>query len=450
MFDCKNTTTHDGTAQWGMKMLRQLMVAVFLFAAGICQAADDEIVELYVGEIKILEVTDINRIAVGNSKLLSTSLLNNGQLLIIAEGEGDSNVHIWFNNGTERDFTVRIKSEYGTLEQKAQEVRTLLAGVTGLEVRVIGSRIVLSGNVPSNSEPAITTVKGAFTGIMDLTAKDVLDLPLNKMVFMNVKITEFNRNFLENLGIVWDKVISGPSAGFAWDAVANEQFRITPPTPSFGDLLPGSATSPLGYFGIATEISSRINLAVNSGNAVILAEPRLATRSGGEANFLAGGEVPYQVTNSLGASNVEFKEFGIQLTLKPEVDANNNIRANVSTEVSAIDNSVAVQGVPGFLTRRTSTDVSMKSGETLVISGLINQQASKDTNQLAFLGDIPILGELFKSKSFRDQKSELVIFVTPTVYDAKSELNQSMLESRKQGLQETIEAIGEESLEIVD
>jgi pilus assembly protein CpaC len=431
-------------------MLRQLIVAFSIFAAGLCWAADDETVELYVGEIKILKVADIKRMAVGNSKLLSTSLLNNGQLLIIAEGEGDSNVHIWFNNGTERDITVHIKNEYGTLEQKAEIVRTLLAGVTGLEVRVIGDRIVLSGNVPSNTEAAITTVAGVYKEIMDLTTKDVLDLPVNKMVFMNVKITEFNRNYLENLGIVWDKVISGPSAAVAWDPVANNQFRVTPPTPSFSDLLPRSATSPLGYFGIASEISSRINLAVNSGNGVILAEPRLATRSGGEATFLAGGEVPYQVTNSLGASNVEFKEFGIQLTLKPEVDANNNIRANVSTEVSAIDNSVAVQGVPGFLTRRTSTDVSMKSGETLVISGLINQQASKDINKLAFLGDIPILGELFKSKSFRDQKSELVIFVTPTVYDAKSELNQSLLQDRKQGLDKTIEAIGEKSLNILD
>ena len=425
-------------------------MAVLVFAAGLCWAADDEMVELYVGEIKILKVADINRIAVGNSKLLSTSLLNNGQLLIIAEAEGDSNVHIWFNNGAERDITVRIKSEYGTLEQKAANVRTLLAGVTGLEVRVVGDRIVLSGNVPSNTEAPISTVAGVYKEIMDLTTKDVLDLPVNKMVFMNVKITEFNRNYLENLGIVWDKVISGPAAGVAWDAVENDVFRITPPTPSFSDLTPGIATSPLGYFGIASEISSRINLAVNSGNGVILAEPRLATRSGGEATFLAGGEVPYQVTNSLGASNVEFKEFGIQLTLKPEVDANNNIRANVSTEVSAIDNSVAVQGVPGFLTRRTSTDVSMKSGETLVISGLINQQASKDINQLAFLGDIPILGELFKSKSFRDQKSELVIFVTPTVYDAKSDLNQSLLQDRKQGLEKTIDAIDEKSLEILD
>lgn len=359
-------------------------------------------------------------------------------------------MHIWFNNGSERDITVRIKKEYGSLEQKAGEIRTLLGGVPGLNVTIVGDRIVLSGSVPSNSDPAITAVKGVFKEILDLTAKDVLDLPVNKMVFMNVKITEFNRNFLENLGIQWDNPISGPAAGFAFDAIANDQFRITPPTPSFGDLLPRSATSPLGYFGIATEISSRINFAVNSGNAVILAEPRLATRSGGEASFLAGGEVPYQVTNSLGASNVEFKEFGIQLTLKPEVDTNNNIRATVSTEVSAIDNSVAVQGVPGFLTRRTSTDVSMKSGETLVISGLINQQASKDINRLKFLSDIPILGELFKSKSFRDQKSELVIFVTPTVFDAKSDLNQSILERRKDGLQETVEAIGEKMLEIVD
>ena len=121
----------------------------------------------------------------------------------------------------------------------------------------------------------------------------------------------------------------------------------------------------------------------------------------------------------------------------------------MSTEVSAVDTSVSVQGVPGFLTRKTSTEISMRSGETLVISGLINQQASKDITGLKYLEDIPILGNLFKSKTFRDQKSELVIFVSPTVFDADSEINKKALEYAKDGIQSVIKKIDEKSLDII-
>lgn len=437
-------------------MIKKQLLGVFLFALAWGNVHANGITELYVGEVKILQVKDIKRIAVGNASLVSTSLLTNGQLLLIGEAAGDTNIHIWFNDGTENDITIRIKEGYGTLAHKADEVRTLLQDVKGLNVRVVGERIVLSGRIDRTYEDVIGTVSGAFPELMDLTRKldptqyDVLELPSNKMVFMNIKITEFNKNYLENLGIQWDNPISGPSAAVALDLVDNDVFRVQSESPSLGGLEPGDATSALGFFGIATEISSRINFAVNSGNALILAEPRLATRSGGEANFLAGGEVPLQTTNQLGASNVTFKEFGISLSVKPEVDQNNNIRATVSTEVSAVDNSVAVQGIPGFLTRKTTTDISMHSGDTLVISGLINQQVSKDINRLKFLSDIPILGELFKSKTFRDQKSELVIFVTPTVFDSESDLNQRELNRRREGIQEAIDAIDEDYLEIID
>lgn len=437
-------------------MIRKLIIATLLLLHAGQAAFADDITELYVGEIKILKVKDIRRIAVGNASLLSTSLLSNGQLLIIGEGAGDTNVHIWFNDGSERDLTVLIKEGYGTLAQKSKEVKALLADIKGLNVRTVGERIVLSGRIDKTYEDAIGTVVGAYPEIMDLTQKldptqyDVLELPTNKMVFMNIKITEFNKNYLETLGIQWDNPISGPAAAVALDLADNNVFRVTSQSPSLSGLEPGQATAALGYFGIATEISSRINFAVNSGNALILAQPRLAARSGGEANFLAGGEIPLQTTNSLGSSNVTFKEFGISLSIKPEVDQNNNIRASVSTEVSAVDNSVAVQGIPGFLTRKTSTDISIRSGETLVISGLINQQASKDITRLKFLSDIPILGELFKSKTFRDQKSDLVIFVTPTVYDANSDLNQKELKRREEGIKKTIDAIDEKRLQVID
>ena len=126
-----------------------------------------------------------------------------------------------------------------------------------------------------------------------------------------------------------------------------------------------------------------------------------------------------------------------------------NVRANVSTELSAIDNSVSVDGVPGLLSRRTTADVILGSGETLVMSGLLNQQASRDEQGVAFLKDIPILGALFRSETFRDNRSELVIFVTPKVFDADSELNKEAIDYAKKGIQGTIDAIDMDSLEII-
>ena len=266
---------------------------------------------------------------------------------------------------------------------------------------------------------------------------------------MSIKITEFNKNYLETLGIEWDSAVAGPAAGVALNAKSNDVFRATElPNVSFTGLAPLVGDTPLGYFGLVSEITSRINFAVNSGNAVILAEPRLAARSGGEATFLAGGEFPIE-SSSINGTTIEFKQFGIELSVKPTVAKNNNVHAYVETILSAIDNSVAVNGVPGLISRKTTADVILGSGETLVMSGLINQESSKDVTGLKFLMDIPILGALFKSKTFRDKKSELVIFVTPTVFDANSEINKKAIDYARKGVESAIKAIDEKSLDIV-
>lgn len=492
-------------------MIKKIFVAcLLLLMTNICLAA--ERIELYVGEIKILKLGNIERIAVGSPSIVSNSMLNDGQLVLIAEGAGSSNIHIWFNNGTEKDYMVHVTAtsdnlvkrkievenlldgiegleidlvgdrivlsglvEFGheetiktvqgaypellvsinfainSLVRQKQEVEDLLSDVNGLNVRIIGNKIVLNGLVDSGHIPAIETVIGAYPEVMNLTQNATLemDMPDNKMVMMGIKIAEFNKNFTETLGISWQNSIAGPSAAFALDGASNTLFR----TPASATGIPVGLTATnaggaLGYFGIAFEIASRINFAVGSGNAVILAQPRLAARSGGEASFHAGGEFPIEISN-INGTTVEFKTFGIKLSVKPTVDRNSNVRALVETELSAIDESVTINGIPGLLTRTTSADVILASGETLVMSGLINQEASKNISGLKFLSEIPILGELFKSKNFTDKKTELVIFVTPTVFDADSDVNKEAIEYAKEGIKGVVEAIDEDSLDIV-
>ncbi len=492
-------------------MIKNIFAASLLFfTTSICLAS--ERIELYFGEVKILKLGEIERIAIGNPSVVTNSLLNNGQLLLIAEAEGASSLHVWLKNGNEKNYTINVIKKTNNLVQRKQEVEQLLSDIEGLEIGIVGDRIVLSGlvgfghedkiakiklsypevvdninfalntlvrarteiedllqdipdlnvrivgekvaisgDVDESYKTAIDTVVGAYPVAINLTRSGgTLDTesPTNKMVLMSIKITEFNKNYADTIGIAWDNSIPGFSAGGTTLYERGDQLGAANATPlNFANSV-GANGSSLGYFGIATEITSRINLAVSSGNAVILAQPRLAARSGGEATFLAGGEFPIEISN-INGTTVEFKEFGIQLNVKPTVDKYNNIRANVETELSAVDQSVAVNGIPGLITRKTTADVMLASGETLVMSGLINQESSKDISGLKFLSEIPILGALFRSKNFRDKKSELVIFVTPSVFNANSDVNKDAIEYAREGIKNTVESIDEDSLNIV-
>ena len=419
--------------------MKNIFIALLLiFISSIANATDE--LSLFIGEIKILEVGAIDRIAVGQGDLLSTSILDNGQLLILAEKNGETTVHIWYSDGAESDIKIQILTV--DTHRIITELETLLADLRGVEVQEVGQKIFLTGTLnciagqeECAEENVVTTVLTAYGDVINLTRATYLQppsiLPANKMVSMDVKITEFNTSTLSELGINWDSIIVGPAAALAhvWvgsDVLVPLLFSADSPNPT-GDSTFASAS---GTVGIGTDISSVINLFVNNGDALILAEPRLSARSGGSAEFLAGGEVPV-VTSSLAGTNVEYKEFGILLKISPVVDDENNIMASISTEVSAIDASISTDEAPGFLTRKTTTEVNMADGDTLILSGLVSRDIGASVDKFPILGDIPIIGALFRSTDWRNRLSELVIFVTPTVYDAKSEYNQKNVQQRR-------------------
>lgn len=421
---------------------KHVMFALIAIMTSSAYATDN--ISMFLGEIKIIEVGAVDRVAVGKGELLSTTMLDNGQLLLLAEKDGETTVHIWYTDGSESDIKVQVLAS--DQDRLVHELETLLADLPNVEVKVVGQKIFLTGNLncvagQENCEESntIQTVLGVYKDVINLTrvtaqAAPVI-IPTSKMVSMSVKITEFSTQVLTNLGIDWSNEIAGPSAGFADTFVGNEVFGgavIDDVAPSFTGDLPLDISSPLGNFGLATEILSRINLLVSTGDAIILAEPRLSARSGGKAEFLAGGEIPVVTQGGLGSTNVEFKEYGILLSVSPVVDDEDNILATVNTEISDIDAANAIGDVPAFLTRKTTTDVSMKGGETLVLSGLIDRSVGEDVEKFPVLGDLPVLGALFRSTDFRNNLSELVIFVTPTVFDAKSQFNQERVQRRQE------------------
>ena len=237
---------------------------------------------------------------------------------------------------------------------------------------------------------------------------------MQRMVRMRVRMVEFRKSALGSLGIDWSDSASGPAFGAAGDTSFDGRFDTVTPFSAF--------------FGIASNITSRINFLAQNGDAVTLAEPVLSAINGGEASFLAGGEVPYPSIGENGQTQVEFKEYGVKLNVAPLIDSAGNVHARLETEISQLDSSVTVQGAPGLLTRRAQTEVTVRSGETIVISGLLSTERSADTDMIPGLGRLPFIGRLFSSRNKRTTVNELVIFVTPEVVEPHG----AMISTREQ------------------
>ena len=405
-----------------MRYLAGLICLLMTGISTITHATGKELL-LFQGQVKVMQIGDVERVAVGNGNIVSTSIIKDGQLIIIGEKKGVTTMHIWKGDGRESDYKVTVSAEDASGSQ--DDLTGLLSGMNGVKIRNVSGRTVLDGVVSPQQKLMIKALGKTYPSILDLTRESEV-VGDSKMILLNVRFTEFKTNRLDKVGISWATDINGPSAGYA---------NITPSNVSNSDtdaitdiftaapLNPLTANPPIGYFGILTEITSRLNFLASNGDALILAEPRLSARSGGSAEFVAGGEVPIPIEDSDGKVTIEYKKYGIILKVKPIADDKGNVQASVDTEVSTLDPAVTVRGAPGFLTRSTKTDVSLKNGETLVISGLVSHDVSENSTKVKGLGNLPILGKLFSSDDFKSSKSELVIFVTPRIYDAESETN---------------------------
>lgn len=437
---------------------------------------------MYQGEVRVLAIVNIDRVAVGDPKVLSNSILSEGQMVVLANAIGETTLYIWLENGEELRFDVRVLKKdkidsYAEVRQLVRhikgvqaskvgdmtvvkghitladkmifdrvldrykdvlnlvvpadpyaEVSALLSGIANIKVARVGSNSVVSGEVSPSDAKLVELVASRYPTLINMCKKE--DIVATKMVYMQVKIMEVTKSFTEDVGIKWGTMdISGPSFGFGVEKSHNGSTILNKKGVSdvFTKANLPNLNSASGYFGIATEITSAINLAERSGDAVTLAQPRLSARSGGKAEFLAGGEYPMPTTSTEGQVTVEFKKYGIMLKIEPIVDDRDNILAHVETEVSEIDAAVKVGNIPGIKTRSTSTDVSMLKDQTLVIAGLLNREGSSSNDDVKWLRDLPVLGPLFRSNNFQNKKTELIIFVTPTIHDVNSPENKAAL-----------------------
>ncbi len=376
-------------------------------------AAASRSINLYVGQARILDEGSVRRIAVGNGRVIQATALDERQILVIAEQPGQSTLHVWTKGGAERTYVVSVVPT--DAERLLGEVRAMLGEQSGVHARLVGDRVIIEGaNISEEQANRLAEISRRVPQIVNLVSK----LGLERMIEMDVRMVEVKRSAMENIGVKWSTSAQGPSFGLIGDLHRSESFRTggagaasgletRPRVPPFASAL-----------GIASSVTSMIQFMVQSGDAVILAEPRLSCRSGGSARFVAGGELPIPYTGGNGAISVMFKEYGVKFEISPQASATGVIAAKIATEISAVNFEVMVRDVPGLLKRRAETEVNLRENETLVIAGLVSDESSRSIDKVPALGDLPILGRLFRSRQFREQVSDLYVFITPRFVDA--------------------------------
>jgi pilus assembly protein CpaC len=407
------------------KFITLFCAACVLAFAGATHAGTENAKEIvmFVGEITTIPASKIQRIAIGNGALVSTKFIDDAQMLLIAEGVGDTSLVLWSPQGAVQHYIIRVGSKDSQFAYRA--ARDVLSDITGIDIKPMGPQVAITGSASPPQIVRINALASRFPQIVPMMKE--LDVEMKKMIYMKVQILEAKKSFSEAIGMSWPGSFAGPVAGFA----GNFQGSTNPTgaaaiTPALSIPLP--VTGMRTYLGIAASIQSVINLAKSNGDLTILAEPELSARSGGTAQFLAGGQIPIQTAGALGTTSITYKDYGIKITITPAADDKGNVITKLRAELSQLDQSTAVAGTPGFLTRTSETELNVKSGQTMVISGLINRDMQNDVTKIPGLGDLPVIGRLFRSDSFRGNRSDLLIAVTPVVIDPTSSMNQERIE----------------------
>ncbi|MDI6638484.1 MAG: pilus assembly protein N-terminal domain-containing protein [Bacillota bacterium] len=301
-----------------------------------------------------------------------------------------------------------------------------------VKVRSVDGKLLLEGSVASQNE--LERV-GKIAAMFSNDVVNLVEMTCPVQVLLQVNVIEVNRSSLKNLGVTWGGV-SGERIEPGSFLFGEVNFPPLPPLPTDLDtwdawrkLIPHG--SPVEEIWRLSPIRAVLDFLVNEDAAKVLAAPSLLTLSGKQADFLVGGEIPVYVGRSDGKIAFEWRPYGIKLTMLPTVDTRGRIAIDVQPEVSSLDwnNALDVGDavIPALKVRRASTHLVVADGATIAIGGLLQNTDVKIAKKLPILGDIPIIGSLFKSDKFERGETELVILITPKVMRAGEAVTRDMM-----------------------
>ena len=398
-------------------------------------------VTLLVGRSTVIDTgSPIARVSLTSADIADALVTSPNQLLVNGKMPGTISMFVWQRGGAIRRYEIAVQRDLARLQGQLKE----LFPTHTIEAHSNGRQIVLSGTVPDKD--VVARVVDVAAGYVERREDVVTLLQLppaqparSNQVLLRVRFAEVSRSALTELGVSF---FTGPTG------IRNTLGRITTqqfPSTNFSEIEWSKSASEFGtpvdsaagkftfsdflnFFVLSEKYDLGLLLRALQTRGLFqsLAEPNLVAESGKEASFLAGGEFPIPIAQGSGANigiSVQFKEFGVRLTFTPTV-IGERVHLKVRPEVSVLDfnNAVVFSGfrIPALTTRRTETELELGNGQTFAIAGLLNNSMTQTLAKVPGIGDIPILGYLFRSKAARKDQTELVVMITPQILEQGS------------------------------
>jgi pilus assembly protein CpaC len=366
---------------------------------GVLHAGD---LVVAVNKSEVVQVDQpFTELLVGNPKIANVLALTDRTIYVLGESVGTTNLTIYGPN--KRLIAVMnlvVSFDVEGLKAKLFEV---MPDET-IEVRSINGNLLLSGHVASAAHlNEAMAIANRFAPVEAVT--NAMSVNGSQQVQLQVRFAEIDRNTERDLGIRLDQL--------AYQA-GNVSLALATAGGSFIPYALGTVSASAGKFSI----DAALQALERRGVVKILAEPNLIALSGDTASFLAGGEFPIPVATGIDTISVEFKQFGVSLAFTPTVVGDDIVNLIVAPEVSQIDptTSVAItrgaDPVPGLIVRRARTTIELRDGQSFAIAGLLQSNYNNSIDQFPWLGNVPVLGTLFRSAGFQRKETELVIIVT--------------------------------------
>ncbi len=376
-----------------------------------------------VGKSLLINTTDrLKRVSVTDPEVADALVVTATQVLVHGRSPGEVSLLIWDEYERSRSFDLRVDVD---VTAAAEEMKRIFPDEQ-IDVSASRSAIVLSGHVTTED---VTKHAGMVAGAYSKNVINVLSFgPVGAQeILLEVKFAEVDRTAVTQLGVN----LFSPGTGNTVGTLTTGQFggfQISRGAETTGGTTTGSSSQTninlnqaLNLFLFRTDINlGAVVQALQQKNLLqILAEPNLIAVNGKEASFLAGGEFPFPIVQpgqGFTAVTIQFREFGVKLKFTPVIMPNNNIHLQVVPEVSQLDftNALTISGftVPALSTRRAQTEFEVQDGQSFVIAGLMDNRVTDQYSKVPGLGDIPILGNLFRSKNAQKSATELVVLCT--------------------------------------
>jgi pilus assembly protein CpaC len=388
----------------GMLALPRPAAAQAAPAQRVVQASERVVIVARGQTAILLQPVALQRLSIADPEVAEIFAVSPQEILVNGKKLGTTSLMLWDASGARRLYTVEVTPDVRALEQT---LKTLFPSER-FTVLASGSSVVLSGTI---SSAGVARRILEVAGGSGATVVNNLSAPAAPQVLLQVRFAEVTRTAVQELRTQIGVGVGGNDG-------RDDQGVVQ--TLSDGLVR-------LFLLGGNARIEASIQAMQSRGLFRSLAEPNLLALDGQEASFLAGGEFPFPVIqggNNNSTVTVVWKEFGVRLRFKPTVVGDGTIRLHIAPEVSSLDysNSLRIEGfqIPSLLTRRTETEVVLRDGEYLAIAGLLNNVLEQNTSRIPLLGDLPVLGTLFRSRNARQGRTELLVLVSPRVVQAST------------------------------